>query len=192
MAFNTVLHTISAPRDSVQHSAADLANALAVASLSRALTAGGAAIATTTTKVKTANTLTYSVRGQFYSKAGTDNLWTLAGAVVPANSFQKYALLLDTAGTATAQEATPAATALAVGWNNVSALSRYAALIALCSDTKTVVAMVTVQTDATHTFTPGTTALNAAGITTTYADGVDQSLIPLLADAIGNLLGNGG
>jgi hypothetical protein len=41
-----------------------------------------------------------------------------------------------------------------------------------------IVGVLTVATDSTHTFTPGTTLLGAAGITATYIDGIDIS-VPL-------------
>jgi|SRR5215471_2689047 len=193
MAYILLLHASNAARGSIERTSAEQTNAVTVATLSRALTAGGIAIATTASKAKSVNAISYTIKGQLYSKAATDNLWTPnAGVLVPAGMFQKYVFLLDASGTATVQEATPAAAAASVGWTNVSGLSRYAPLFQICQDTKCVVGGVTVQTDATHTFTPGTTAFNAAGITATFMDGMDQSLVPLLADSIGNIVGNGG
>lgn len=192
MAYTVFLHGMNAMRGSTTRASAEQTNAVTIATLSRALTAGGAAIATTTSKVKSAAVINYTIKGQLFTKAATDNLWTPTGANVGPSLFQKYLLLLDGSGNATVQEAVPSASAANVVWTNVSQLSRYAPLIQVCSDTKCIVGGITVATNASTTFIPGTTALNAAGITTTYLDGMDQSILPLLADSIGNIVGNGG
>lgn len=134
-------------------------------------TAPVVATATVTSKVKTTNNTTYYAAGQPIAKAATDNLWTLTGGVLAAASFRKYRLLLDTAGTATVQASSDSL---------VSA--------ALCdfstrpADGVAIVGELTVATDATHTFTPATTLLGAAGITATYIDGSDS--LELLASKI--------
>lgn len=179
-------------KGSAARAAAELANALAAFDLSSALTAAGCALATTTTQAKTTATLAYTVGGKFFSKAATDNFWTLSGKVVPAGSFQKYLLLIDTAGAATVQEATPSVVnAASVTWANVSNASPYAALLTVLGSTKCIVGTLTITTDATHPFTPGTTALNATGITATFQDGPDQALFPILAGPSGALIGAG-
>jgi|SRR5215471_4687360 len=192
MAYTVYAHAANAMRGSLERAGVEQGNALTVATLSRALTAAGCATATTTSKVKTANTLNYTVKGQLYTKAATDNFWTPAGLNVGPSLFQKYLLLIDTAGAASVQEATPAATAALVGWTNVSQISRFAPIIAVCGDTKAIVGVLTVATNASTTYTPGTTLLGAAGITATYIDGMDQSIVPLLGDSLGNIVGNGG
>src|SRR6266446_5574910 len=101
MAFTISSTTESAPRGSLAHRAAEYLNAIAVAQLSLSYSAAGVATGTTTSKVKTVNTVTYTVNGIYQTaKTATDDFWTLSGAVVPASSFQKYALLIDTAGEA--------------------------------------------------------------------------------------------
>ncbi len=192
MAFVTALFRMNAMRGSLARAAAELANAAAVSSLSRILTSGGAARGTTVAKAKTVNTVTFTVGGTFYSLAATDDFWTLSGTVVAAASFQKYLLMVDTSGTMSIQEGVQAATAAGVTWTNVSGLSKYAPYFVALGSTKVVVAVLTVATDATHTFTPGSTALNGAGITATFINGLDQSILPLIADDIGNIVGNGG
>lgn len=193
MAFNTTNLTLGPARASAQRAAAELANAIAALTLSRALTAAGIAPGITAQKVKTVNALTYQVKGRFFSKAGTDDFWTLSGTTVAVSSFQKYLMLIDTAGAASIAEGTQTKiSAAAVTWKNLAGASDVAALLQAILDTKAIVGVVTVATDAVTTFVPGTTALNAAGITATFIDGVDQSLVPLLGNPAGTLIGNGG
>lgn len=171
----------------------ELSNATVLYVMNRAMTSGAIAIATTTTQVKTAATITFMVNGQFYSLSATDNYWTLAGTTVAAASWQKYLLLVDTAGAATIQEATQSlVSAAAVSYTNVSGLSKWAPLITVLNTGKIIAGYLTVATDATHTFTPGTTALGATGITTTYTNGLDQTLLPILANQAGLVMGLGG
>lgn len=136
--------------------------------------AAGSAIATTTTKAKSVNTVTYAVNGAIKSKAGTDNLWDptnaaqgSAGTVVAASSWQKYLLCLDASGTASVYEGTQ---------STVSAAAVSFTTKQLPPSTVTVIAVATVATDGSHTFTPGTTAFNGTGITTTFSDGTDPAV----------------
>lgn len=125
----------------------------------------GLAIATVTTQVKSTIAGVVLAGGVFSaSKAGTDNEFTLTGAVVPVSSFNKYLMMRDSAGTASIIEGIPASTAAGV---------RFPAL----PSNKACVGVVQVATDATHTFTPGTTALGAAGITTTFINGLDTAML---------------
>ena len=125
-----------------------------------------------------------------YSKAATDNFWTLSGTTVAASSFQKYALLIDTAGAASIQEATQSiVSAAAVSWANVSQLSPWAPFLTTVGSTKAIAGVLTIATDATHTFVPGTTLLGATGIMAMFADGIDQSLLPLMGNATGGIVG---
>lgn len=183
-------------RGSQSRVSAELANALALYAMNKALTAVGSALATTAAKAKTVNTATFTVGGAFQSLGATDNLWVLgatgAATVVAVSSWQKYLLLLDNTPT------TPAATVLegtqsvisaaAVGWGNIN-LGSYGPLLTVLNSNRTIIATVTVATDATHTFTPGTTAFNATGITSTFVDGIDPSLLPILGDQSGRILG---
>ena len=180
----------NAARGSITRAAAELANLIGALHLSQALTAAGGATATVTSQVKTVNTLTYLINGAFKSKGATDNFWTLAGTTVAAGSFQKYLLLIDAAGAATIQEGLQSnVSAALVGWTNVSSLSVWAALLSVLNASKAVAGVLTVATDATHTFIPGTTLLGAAGITATYQDGIDPSLAPLLGNEQGLVFG---
>lgn len=194
MAFilNKIFPNVSRQSNAAR-SAAELGNAMLMLELSGALTAAGVATATTTSKVKTVNTLTYTVGGKFFSKAGTDNFWTLAGTTVQASSWQKYLLLIDTAGAASIQEGVQSTvSAAAVAWTNVSRVSAYAPFLSVVGSTKAIVGVLTVATVASHTFVPGTTLLGATGITATFQDGPDQSILPLLANQSGSTMGLGG
>ena len=132
------------------------------------------ATATVTSQVKTTGAAGFTVGGQLYSKAATDNFWTLSGAVVPINSWQKYLLMVSDAGAASVQEGVASSiSAAAVGWGNVVAAAGanpknpWAALCSVLNASRCIFGVVTVATNGSTTFTPGTTLLGAAGITTT-------------------------
>lgn len=193
MAFTTTNLVPDVARGSEAEAAAQLANATAALAASMALGSAGIAIGTTTTKIKTATTVAYTVNGKVFSKAGTDDFWTLSGAVVPASSWAKYALLIDASAAASIQASRASGvSAAAVDWRNVSAISPWAPLLSILGGTKAILGVITVATDATHTFTPGTTALGATGITTTYVNGIDPSLLPLIGTGASLVVGNGG
>jgi hypothetical protein len=164
MAIKTVVQTGSqTARDEVR----TLANTLALIIANDTLTAAGCATATTTSQVKTAATLTYLIDGAYKTKGATDNFWTLAGVTVPVASFQKYYLLIDGSGAASVVQGVPASTAAGV-------------VLPFPPQSKAIVGVLTVATDATHTFTPGVTLLGATGITATYNDGFDPSTLSLV------------
>jgi len=140
--------------------------------LNLALGPAGAAIATNTTGVKSVNSVTYTLDGAFQTaKGATDPLWTLTGGVLAVASFRRYLLCIGSGGTASVIASTD------------STVSAASCVYTTMPDGVCVFSFITVATDATHTFTPGTTALNATGITTTFADGTDKFLLPLIADA---------
>jgi len=119
-----------------------------------------AALANTHNSVKeleTVNTITYSIDGTVYSKVATTAI-ALAGQVLPVSSYRWYTVQINAAGTIT-----------------TVANADNSAWLAPPSDLNVIIGAVKVVTDATHTFTPATTALNAAGITTTY---FDLSVVP--------------
>src|SRR6185437_15891082 len=137
-----------------------LANTMALLIANDTLTAAGCATATTTSQAKTTNTLTYLIDGAYKSKTATDNFWTLSGVTVPVASFQKYYLLIDGSGAASVVQGVPASTAAGV-------------VLPFPPQSKAIVGVLTIATDATHTFIPGTTLLGATGITATLNDGFD-------------------
>jgi len=165
MAISTKVQTGSqTARDEVR----TLANTLALIIANDTLTAAGCATATVTSQVKTVNTLTYLIDGAYKTKAATDNFWTLAGATVPVASFQKYYLLIDGSGAASVVQGVP------------STVSAAAVVLPFPPQSKAIVGVLTIATDATHTFIPGTTLLGAAGITATFNDGFDPSTLSLV------------
>lgn len=183
-------------RGSQPRASAELGNALALYQMNQLYTAGGVTIATTAAKAKLVNTATFIVGGQFQSLGATDNLWVLgatgATTVVAASSWQKYLLLLDNTPTtpvATVLEATQSTIAAAsVTWGNLG-VGTWGPLISTLNTNRTIIAVATVATNSSTTFTPGTTAFNASGITTTFVDGIDPSLLPVIGDATARILG---
>lgn len=110
---------------------------------------GGLAIATTKSKVKTVNSVDYTIDGVFYTKAGTDNLFVHSDVTVqPVGTTKLYALCLDKDGTAS----------IIAGTTKLPVIP----------DTLCCIGALKIVTDATHTFIPGTTLNDAAGITATY------------------------
>ena len=124
-------------------------------------------IATTATKVKTTNATVLRNAGALNALGATDNLWTLTGGVLAVASFRRYLLLVDASDTATVLASDDVTTAAAdCRW------------VTQPANGLAIVGVVTVATDASTTFTPGTTNLSAAGITDSYIDGWDIS-VPL-------------
>lgn len=116
---------------------------------------------TTASKVKTTADTVLRNAGALNAFAATDDAWTLTGGVLAVSSFRRYLLLADAADARSVQASTDAATAAACVWGAPPA------------NGLAIVGILTVATDATHTFTPATTLLSAAGITDTYIDGTD-------------------
>jgi hypothetical protein len=120
------------------------------------------AIGTTTTEVQMVNPTQYKILGEAIIKAATDDLWTLTGSNV-SNSGDivgGWYLLLDASGTASVQRcAADATTAAGLTWPTPTA-------------DRAVIGTVTVSNGSGGDFIPGTTALNAGSITTTYTEGL--------------------
>ena len=120
------------------------------------------ALATTKSKVKTVNSITFCINGVLYTKAGTDNFWTLSGNALNPDAdeaqFCRFLLLIDAAG------------AMAIVQSDVETAAAdvenpdYDTSLYCCVGT------LDVATNAATTFTPGTTLLDAAGITDTYTN----------------------
>lgn len=156
------------------------------------------AIATTAQQIKTTASAQFTVGGKLFTKAATDNLWTfgVAGSntTVAVGFTQKYAVCIDDAGAATVQEATQALTAGAVTWANVTAAAKanpqnaWAPLISILNASRAIFGIVTV-VNVTNPFIPGTTAFNAAGVTTTFNGGIEPALNPILANERGLIAG---
>lgn len=119
---------------------------------------GGAAIATTKSKVKLAAAVDYSIKGVMYSKAITDNLWTLTGSVIPLLGTGRWLLCLNAAGTASVIAGTSAgyAASIPVDSNGAPTVCPIAEVKVVCANAAT--------------FTPGTTLLDATDVTATYTN----------------------
>jgi hypothetical protein len=105
-------------------------------------TAAGLAIGTTTTKVKTANAIEYTIDGIRYSKAATDDLFTMTGMDTTASTKYNGAFLYP-----------------GITWPDP-----------VVADKCCIGYVTVVKSDGA--FTGGTTALNAANVTAAYTDGV--------------------
>lgn len=113
----------------------------------------GLAEATNVGRYKTTNTVAYSIDGKVYSKPATDDIAFTAGLAVQAVSTTiYYAVCADAAGVMTTVQGT--ANGGFPAKNGGTALFGY----------------IKVVTNSSTTFTPATTDLSAAGITTTYLD----------------------
>lgn len=109
----------------------------------------GIAIATTKTRAKTVNAISYSIDGVLYTKAGTDNLFVHTDVTVQAADTTKYyALCLDSSG-------------------NASIIQGTSTALPDIPATKCIVGALKVVTVAV-TFTPATDNHDASGVTTTY------------------------
>lgn len=197
MAITTALYPQGAAMGSQVRASQELVNANTLLDLSQALGAAGCARATTAAKAKTVNSISYNLLGSILTLAGTDNLWTLgtttSATAVAASSWQKYLLLVDGSQNPFVYEGLQSTVgASSVAWTNISSYSKYAGLMTALNGVRAIIGVLTIATNSSTTFTPGTTALNASGVTATFIDGVDQTLIPLIANDYGNLLGNGG
>jgi len=123
------------------------------------LTAAGLAEGTNANTYKTVNTLDYTSNGVFKSEAAADNIAMTAGiGTVPPSSAALYAVWVNAAGdfsnsrgpVVAAGEPCPVPTAPAANL--------------------TLVGLIKVTTDASTTFTPGSTDLGNAGVTDVYYD----------------------
>ena len=118
--------------------------------------AAGLAEGTNANTIKFANAFSFSVAGQIYLKAITDNIAMTAAAVQAISTFCMYLVTIDTAGTVTITKGTELGTDTAV--------------LPARPANQAVVAAFKIATDGATTFTSGTTDLGAAGITDTYYD----------------------
>ena len=122
-----------------------------------AFTSGGLAQGTTATTFKTVNTVTYTIDGVLTSKVAADNLPFSAGhKPVPPGSQCIFGVWLDSAGAVSTSQGY-----IMPNEGSVAPLPDF------LSD-KCCVGLVKVQTNSATTFTPNTTNLNAAGVTSTY------------------------
>lgn len=117
------------------------------------LQAAGLATGTTAAKVKTVNAIGYTINGRTYAKAATDDLFTLAGAVMAAGEVQVIWLYLNAAGTASVE-----ASALKKASTTTSTTERYTGGAFDWPDPVDKACIGAVVITATGAFTPGTTS----------------------------------
>lgn len=126
----------------------------------------GLAAGTTTSKVKSANSVEYSINGKLYSKAASDPLDTPTGSDQGSDSKALYLFSLDSGGNVTCTQSEIVGSSETVHWPD------------LPSD-QAPIGGIKVVTNSTTTFSPGSTNLGASGVTTTY---YDLQLVPAVAE----------
>ena len=123
------------------------------------LTAAGLTEGTNAATFKTANTLTYTSNGVFKSKNATDNLTFSAGhTALAASQACLFGVWINAAGTVSTSQ------------GPIVAAGDPCPVPGAPAANLTLVGLIKVTTDASTTFTPGTTDLGAAGITDAYSD----------------------
>ena len=131
----------------------DIRNSLGTFCAVAALLAEGTAAAT----IKTTNAIDFSINGILYSKAATDSIAIDAGAVQAVATHCMYLVSIDKAGTVKTTKGVEAKTTEDIFLPSTPALN--------C-----VIGAFKIVTDASTTYTAGTTDNGAAGITDTYFD----------------------
>jgi hypothetical protein len=131
-------------------------NLLRLNFLNCCLTAAGLAEGTNAATIKTVNTANYSIGGQLYTKAATDNIAITATAQQAISTFCMYLVSINAAGTVVVTKGTELGTDIAV----LPALPASSAPLGAFK----------IATDGATTYTGGTTDNGAAGITDTYYD----------------------
>jgi len=117
----------------------------------------------------------FMIDGRFYHKADAATVLPLTAATAQAVSTScLYLMQIDTAGNVTSVKGTEVLTAEITNGTEVLEWPEPA-------DGKCPFGAVRIDCDSTHTFTPGTTALDAAGITETYYDLATVPVNPLTA-----------
>ncbi len=125
-----------------------------------AITPPALVMGTTNTAAVANAAFKYAIGNYSYAAAATET--ALSGDAVPANTYGAWTLEIDADGTISVTEADGNATGYA---------SPGRALAALAAERTSNAVMGYVTVLHTSTFTPGTTALNAGGITATFTDG---------------------
>jgi hypothetical protein len=123
------------------------------------LTAAGLAEGTNSATFKTANTLTYTSDGVFKSKSATDNLTFSSGhTALAASQACLFGVWADASGNITTTQ------------GPIGAAGEVCPVPGTNATGTTLVGLIKVTTDASTTFTAGTTDLGASGITDAYYD----------------------
>lgn len=184
MAASTSTAYQDSARDSVALSAQVLTNRQTLYLLNQCFGAPASARATTATMAKTVATSgIYLIDGAKQTAvAGTDNFWTLAGTTVPVGSFCIFMLGVTSGGTAAVIQSSIAGSLATCNFNIAGSNTTSA------FDGFSIFSNLSITAGSTSSgFIPGTTALNATGITATFADGPGPNWLPILGDANGGL-----
>ena len=144
--------------------------------------AAALSVGSNTAKARTNGTCPYMVDGVFYSKASTDDLWTLTGTDSAASQETILLFYLDAAGTATMAQVGPYSasqlrTAAELCIDNLPALP----------DAKALIGAVKIVPSSAQTFVIGTDA-PGTGNTATWYDGGFPGYNRLLGDALGTAI----
>lgn len=116
----------------------------------------------------------YAINGVMYSKAITNNIAVTASPIQAADTTALYLIAADAAGTITVYKGPDVLNADLAAGNKVLQYSDLVpSTVAVLGEMKVVTVAVT--------FTAGTTALNAAGVTTTFTDLFQRRPSPLLS-----------
>lgn len=180
----------------MERRAAEAANVGLILAHYRPTTSGALAIGSTTTKVTLGANVTYSVNGSIVTKNSAADVWSLgtatSGTTVAAGSIQRYILTLDASGAAFTYEGVQqlGTDPTTLRYTNINGKGSYVPLLYVAGLGQTLIGSVQVLTDGTHTFIPGTTALNATGITAAYTSGLDSTFVPLIGDLTGRSIGS--
>jgi len=139
---------------------------------SACFTAGGVAEGTNSATIQLAVAVDYAIDGVIYEKAITDNLAITAATEQAVGTICCYLAYINAAGTvATLKGAEVAVT------DNTDGFVFWPE----CPDGYSAVGGFTIVTDATHTYTAGTTDNSATGITDVYFDLMQVPVEPLSA-----------
>lgn len=126
------------------------------------ITAPGLAIGSSDLASVANDAFTYTISDWAYAKAAAET--ALSGDTVPQSKYGAWLLSVDSDGTITVTEAPDNATGYATAALAINGLGDPT------DSTDAIMGFVTV-IDTDSTFIPGTTALNASGVTATYTDG---------------------
>ena len=141
----------------IQDSLGTKYNNLVFALKNGCFSSGGLAEGTNAGTMQIARAINYTIDGQMYNKAVTDNIAMTAQTAQADNTYRRYLVEINSSGTVSTLAGTAASTAAAAKWP------------ARSSSGKAVIGGVLIATSG-GTFTMGTTDLSAAGITDTWYD----------------------
>lgn len=133
----------------------------------------GLAAGTNAGTIQLAAATNYAINGVMYTKAITNNITVNALPVQAADTTSIYLIAADAAGAITVYQGAPVLTADLAAGNKVLQYPDIPTTVAPLGEMKVVTVAVT--------FTAGTTALNAAGVTTTFVDLFQRRPQPLLS-----------